>query len=1115
MSKKKMAKRLVCAGMAATLLAGLSTTGAIAAQGVTRATTEESQQVSVDHAIPFSQVNVTDSFWTARQKQFICEVIPTAITRVSTGGGGIPNFQAAAEYLAGKTGNYTTEDGPAHQGAKYVDSDVYKLVEGMAYALQLDSQGDPEVEEGQKLIRETLDLWIPWFVGSQEADGYLYTCFTLNSGEIPANQLRFTGRRDDMPVNPEGKYDTVGTEDYDKNVDFDDHELYCAGHFYEAAVALYRSTGDMRLLDVAVKNADLVAKTFGLDEGKVRAVPGHQEIELALVKLAELCQEIGTVDGVDYAAKADSYIAVAKYFLDDRGGFAAGLHDGRNDSAAWWPQYSQAHLNAADQMEAVGHCVRAQYMYTGMADVALMEVAAGRENPYDTALKSLWEDVTYRKQYITGGVGRPGGEAFGAAYDLPNDDAYCETCAQISNAMWNERMNLLYGDSKYVDVIENDLYNAIISCVNLDGNQFFYGNPMQSYNGNLRSDWFGTACCPPNLMRTVCSIGGYIYTQDSVNGNLTINQYIGNTADFDVNGDAVTLEMETDMPWYGTTTMTVEDGADEAFAIRFRVPSWATGSNTVTVNGEAVSAQPDSQGYVVIDRVWTEGDVVELDFPMEATRVYSDENVTTNEGLVAFRRGPMIYVPEQVDNELNVRLAWVPQDAELKVGDELVRLPGRDGEDSYGVESYVPVSVEAKAKTMLGSEDGVLNLIPYFMWGNRGKTTMKVYQNEEEVVVRRLEAFAQTDANFTSIYDSLGEINDGNKSEGSRWTAYGTSTKENWVEYSFTSDVILRGSYVTWYSDGGGVTVPTKLVIQYWDGANWVDVENMTNGDQFPAMKEQYYGFDEIQTTKIRLNITSGTGAPGITEWRLDGEAVGADPIEPTLESRGKASASFTSSYDSIDNINDGDPGADSRWTAYGTTDSENWVEYAFDMDVMLRGCYVTWYDDNGGVTVPSKMTVQYWNGENWVEVDNLTNADKFPKMKEQYYGFDEIQTTKIRLLITSGTGAPGITEWRLDGEVAEVDPEPTPTPTPTPEPTPEPTVEPTAEPTVEPTVAPTAQPTIVPTTQPTAQPTDAPEVPDTGDHNSLLVWMGTMMGALAASTGLMLWSKKRTNGDE
>ena len=591
-------------------------------------------EVTTVHSVPFSQVDVQDDFWSARQKQFICQVIPTAIDRISESGGGISNFKTAADYLNGlreqyPDGNYTTTNAPFHSGAIYVDSDDYKVIEAMSYALQLDAHGDQEIMDGQAYIRQKLNEWIPWIEDAQEDDGYLYTSYTL-SGHSVDTMTRCNGRRDDMPVQPDGSpYSTVNTSDFNANFGYN-HELYNFGHFYEAAVAHYRATGDFRLLNVAVKNADMVVRTFGYGDNQVIASPGHQEIELALLKLAALCQEIGTANGVDYAAKAEGYIDTAKFFLDVRG-------NGNPNSS--FGAYSQANTPVTQQTTGYGHCVRAQYMYTGMADVALMEIAAGEENPYPN-LQQIWENVTYKQQYVTGGVGLPSGEAFGGDYNLPNDGSYCETCAQISNAMWNQRMNLLYGDSEYADIIELELYSSIISCVNFDGNRFFYQNHLESNSDFGRSAWFGTACCPPNLMRTVMAIGGYIYTQDA-DGNITVNQYIGNNAEMNVGGKLVTTEMTTNMPWDGDSKVTVHADGTQTFTVQFRVPSWAK-ETSVKLNGQTVSAEANEDGYIAITRAWGKSDTVTLSFTMEAEHVTTPD-VKSNDGLAAVRRGPIVY----------------------------------------------------------------------------------------------------------------------------------------------------------------------------------------------------------------------------------------------------------------------------------------------------------------------------------------------------------------------------------------------------------------------------------------------------------------------------------------
>ena len=853
--------------------------------------------IDYTHSVPFSHVTVEDSYWSNLQKQFVCKVIPVAISNISTKTGGMENFRIASEYLATKSGNYTTTDAPGHGGAIYVDSDDYKVIEAMCYALTLDAKGDEEMLAGQAAIKTELEKWIPWIVGSQEADGYLYTPYTLtyvNSSRTA--DMRFTGRTDDMPVHTDGSlYDTVGTADYASKVDMDNHELYCAGHFYEAAVAHYRATGDFRLLDVAVKNADLVARTCGKGEGQAYIVPGHQEIELALIKLANLCTEIGTANGIDYAAKADSYITVAKFFLDERGNNSEYHKPLRGNGV-----YYQNDMPVAQQTTAHGHCVRANYMYTAMADVALMELAAGRENPYDTALNTIWHDML-TKMYVHGGIGIPSGESYSESYILPNHNAYCETCAQISNVMWNQRMNLLYGDSKYVDLMEWTLYNSVVSCVNLDGDRFFYQNHVTSESDFTRSVWFGTACCPPNLLRTVISIGGYIYTQNA-DGDITVNQYIGNTADLSVGGENVNITMTGSFPWDGDATLTINKTAKTAFAIRFRIPEWAKGENVITLNGENVSLVTDEDGYVVIDRIWAEGDKVVLDFPMEVERIYTNENITANQGLVSVRRGPIIYCAESPDNEgVEVLNAVLPKDAEFIVS-EMTKLPGRDSSDPYNIENIRTISYIAKYNTLFnGEQQERVTLIPYYTWNNRGYADMTLFLTEvsDEAFNKPLEQYATPGASHTYSTDSLSALNDGSFFGTTRWTAYGSSTTENYIEYAFDGEVTLRGTWVTWYDDGGGVQVPDNLYIVYWDGTTWKDVENLTGTDTFKINKgftstnpningESYYVFDEITTTKIRLlpknaNMTSTVAQPGIVEWRLDGEVASKEIVLPKI----------------------------------------------------------------------------------------------------------------------------------------------------------------------------------------------------------------------------------------
>lgn len=626
--------------------------------------------------LDFTQVKITDSFWSARQKVFICKVIPTGIENVEKKSGGIPNIINAAKKNRGLPYE-------PFSGELYVDGDVHKVLESMCYALQIDAAGDPETADAQNYIRRKLEEWIPYYVDAQEPDGYFDTYFTLGAcGEVP------------------------------KWYDFDRHELFVAGHFYEAAAAHYRATGksDPRLLNMAVKNADYLTGLFG--PGKWKQVPGHEEIELALIKLAALCREIGG----SYAERAERYTALAKFFLETRGDHE-GRHGINHDNA-----YDQDHLPVAEQTEAVGHAVRACYLYTAMAEMALLEQSAA----YDRALLSLWDDVEHKKTYVTGGIGSHAAhEGFGAAYELPNDTAYCETCANIANIMWNRNMNLLYGDSKYADVIERGFYDAVLCCVNFDGDRFFYGNPLSSPGDRHRSAWFGTACCPPNLMRMIESLGGYLYTQqDTV---ITCNLYIGNEAAFQVGQNVVKLHTATGMPWRGDCSVSVETPAPLQFTLRFRIPNWADGPVSAAVNGAEALATPDQKGYIEITRAWKSGDTVELCFPMKVQRVHSDPRVAANYGLVAIQRGPIVYTAENADNEYPVTQYILPENSAFTES-WTENLDGKS--DPYGIKSLMRLS--AGARVIFGGKevDSMLTLIPYYAWDNRTAGEMTVYIRE-------------------------------------------------------------------------------------------------------------------------------------------------------------------------------------------------------------------------------------------------------------------------------------------------------------------------------------------------------------------------------------------------
>lgn len=772
-------------------------------------------------SVAFTSVDLADDFWSARQKQFICVTIMAGIENVEAPGGGISNIINAAKMQRG-------ESYGAHEGEMYVDSDVHKLVEAMCYALQMDPRGDVEIMQAQVTIRNKLEEWIPYYQDAQEDDGYFDTYFTL--------------------AHPPEKW-----------TNFEKHELYCMGHFYEAAVAHYRMTDgrDTRLLDMAIKNANYVESLFG--PVKWKQVPGHQEIELVLLKLAGLCREIGVQNGVDYAANADRYVALAHFFLDTRGD-----HEGRH-GISFWPEGCQDVLPVTEQKTALNHAVRAQYMYTAMADAMIQSGS----DLYNEVLLALWDSVN-TKTYAHGGVGvSDHHEGFGPDYYMPLDKAYCESCSSVANIMWNQRMNLLFGDSRYADKMEHVLYNAMLSGINLDGDLFFYTNVVTTA-GRERVQWFGTACCPPNLMRTILSLGGYIYVRKG--DEIRMNLFIGNEADLTVSDGDLKLKVETEFPWEGNVKVTVETEDTRNMALRLRVPSWATGANTVTVNGTQYAVAADADGYLTLNRTWENGDTVEVNFPMEVQQIPMVEGVEETENDTAFRRGPIVYTAESIDNEAAPKLYYISGDAAFTT-EWVENLDGK--EDPYGLRGLLKITTnDAMAHLLGGDKQLPLTLIPYYANSNRGAVPMELYIS---TVPREqpLEFYATPSASYTfdgNETDSPFNLNDGSENGNSRWTSY-TGPLKPWVEYTFDGEVSIRGCQVMWYDDGGGVQVPNGLTIEYWDGEKYVPVNPTSSYTYFPKNQYGMYMFDTVITSRIRMTIDNSKThrAAGIVEWKLLG----------------------------------------------------------------------------------------------------------------------------------------------------------------------------------------------------------------------------------------------------
>ena len=539
-------------------------------------------------AVPFQNVQIADSFWSPRLKVNRTVTVEANLHQCEITGR-IKNFAVAAKLEPGQ-----------FEGLLYNDSDVYKVIEGIAYVL---------AEKRDAHLEKRTDAIIDKIAAAQQSDGYLNTYFTL--------------------VKPDECWQN----------EKDNHELYCAGHLFEAAVAYFQATGKRKLLDVACKFADHIDSIFG--PGKRQETSGHEEIELALVKL--------------YGATAKRrYLKLAEFFLDVRG---------HGENRRMFGEYAQDHKPVRDQTEVTGHAVRATYLYCGMADVA----ARTGDRDLLAALNQIWHDVVDRKMYVTGGIGpSASNEGFTVPFDLPNESAYAETCAAIGMALWNHRMFLLEGDGKFADILEREVYNGLISGVSLTGDRFFYVNPLASAGGHHRVPWFGTSCCPTNIVRFLPGIGERIYAQ---RGNtLWTVLYLGNTARVTLDGGKVTLIQNTNYPWDGDVQITVKPEASFAFTLCLRIPGWCRSEPSITVNGQAHEHVKAEKGYVPITRTWKSGDIVRLSLPMPVERIHADSRVKADVGRVSLQRGPVVYCLEGVDNDGNGRNLVLPKEAKLSAG---------------------------------------------------------------------------------------------------------------------------------------------------------------------------------------------------------------------------------------------------------------------------------------------------------------------------------------------------------------------------------------------------------------------------------------------------------------
>ncbi|HRI59633.1 MAG TPA: glycoside hydrolase family 127 protein, partial [Saprospiraceae bacterium] len=768
--------------------------------------------------IPFYQVQMEDKFWAPRIETVRRVTIPVTF-RKNEETGRVKNFEVAAGRVAG---NVCTR-------FPFDDSDLYKSIEGAA--LSLHTHPDPTLEA-------EVDSLIDLIRAAQEPDGYLYTWRSIADRQKKAGAA---------PAQPLVKDAFLGWLDGPRwqNEDKLSHELYNAGHLYEAAVAWFEATGKRDLLDVALKNAALVERDFG--PGKLQKAPGHQEIEIGLVKLYRATGERRWLD-------------LAKFFIDVRG---------------YGEPYSQNHQKVKDQRVAVGHAVRLCYMFAGAADVAAF--TGSRE--YDAAMKAVWDDIVGSQMYITGGVGATGSnEGFGGAYDLPNYSAYCETCSSIAFALWSQRMFQLTGNSRYIDVLELTLYNALNAGLSLSGDGFFYPNPLESRKNVERSAWFSCACCPPNLTRFFSALPGLLYARKG--NDLYINLFAASKTQIENTNSKgqkvkVDIRQETDFPWNGRVLIHVDPAKPHTFSLKIRIPGWTKGNVapldlyhfyqfsgspvSLRVNGQ-VSSATFQDGYATISRKWKPGDVVEVDLPMQAQRVEANAKVEADVNRFAIKRGPLVYCLEGKDQaDDRVLNVLVPDSVEIRSGFDPALLGG------VQTLSFTGFLVKKKTSPHAGDlQKLALKAIPYFAWANRGRDNMLVWlphdvYNVPAIAQPTLATLSAANASegakgdLKNIADQFPVKNsaDGESSPVHWWPHFGTT---EWLQYDFGKPEQVGTARIYWFDDeatGGGCRVPKSWRILYLENGEWKPVYTP---DGFKTAKDAWneVQFEPVKTTALR-----------------------------------------------------------------------------------------------------------------------------------------------------------------------------------------------------------------------------------------------------------------------
>ncbi len=777
--------------------------------------------------VSFTDIQFTDNFWLPRLDTNRIITIPYDFMKCEETHR-LNNFAVAGGL---KEGSFV--------GIRYNDSDVYKVIEGAAYSLSI--HPDPELEK-------FLDDLIIKIAAAQENDGYLYTCRTINPDSMPP----YTGKTRWSQLK-------------------DSHELYNIGHMYEAAVAYYTATSKRTLLDVALKSADLVDQKFGPREDQLHGVPGHQEIEIGLVKLYRVTGE-------------KKYLDLAKYFLDERGN-AEGHNlyvygtDGSNKV------YTQDHISVTQQFEAKGHAVRAAYMYSGMTDIA----ALTDDKEYLNAIDKLWQNVINQKTYITGGIGaKQAGEAFGDNYSLPNLTAYNETCAAIANMLWNQRLFLLNGDSKYIDVLEKTLYNGFLSGISIHGDEFFYPNPLESDGSHKRKPWFNCSCCPTNVVRFLPSLPGYVYAHKK--NELFVNLFIGNKAEVNMNFGKIKVEQFTNYPWDGKVKINIYPEQKTDFTVSVRIPGWinkplpgdlyqymtkSDNKPIIRVNGKTVKFDLIN-GYAKIDRNWDKGDIIELDFPMSVKKVIANEKVIEDRGKFSIERGPLVYCAEWVDNDDKVRNLLVNKNSSFTVehDDNLI-----DGIDIIKGKA-IALSRSEKDNSIIETEQNFI-AIPYYAWAHRGSGEMIVWLPYELSSANPMPPptiASKSKVSVSYYHDKVNAVNDqiipknSNDHEIPRFTFWNHKGTTEWIQYDFEKETTVSFVHIYWFDDepNGGCRIPKTWKLLYEKHGNWQEV--FKHG-KYPVSKDEFNSIEisPVTTKALRLVIElKDNYSGGILEWKVE-----------------------------------------------------------------------------------------------------------------------------------------------------------------------------------------------------------------------------------------------------